>query len=167
MKGLRILGIDPGSSVTGYGIIERHGDQLFHVENGEISISSKNSFPQSLKRIYDGLQSIILKYLPGVIAVEDLFFHKNVKTALKLGHVRGIAILAGVNAGLDVYEYSPMETKQAVVGYGKATKEQIQIMVKELLNLPEAVPFDASDALAVAICHIHTMNMREALKRSR
>jgi len=101
------------------------------------------------------------------MAVEDLFYYKNAKTALKLGHARGIAILAAVNADLDVYEYSPLEIKQAVVGYGRATKSQTQMMVKELLNLPEVVSFDASDALAVAICHINSIRMKNALRQSR
>ncbi|MEW6615698.1 MAG: crossover junction endodeoxyribonuclease RuvC [Thermodesulfobacteriota bacterium] len=164
---MRILGVDPGSSVTGYGIIEELEGTLLHIENGGISSSLNNSFPYCLKKIYADLEKVISDYSPDVMAIENLFFHKNVRTALKLGHTRGIAILAALNAGLDVYEYSPMEIKQAVVGYGRATKNQIQSMVKELLNLPEIVPFDPSDALAVAICHIHSTNMREALKRSR
>lgn len=160
---VRILGIDPGSSVTGYGVIDQIGSKLLHVKNGEISVSSNLTFPQSLKRIYDNLQRIITDHSPDAIAVEDLFFYKNVKTALKLGHARGIAILAGVNAGLDVYEYSPLEIKQAVVGYGRATKDQIQMMVMNLLNLEKPVSFDASDALAVGICHIHSMKMKNLL----
>lgn len=164
---VRVLGVDPGNSVTGYGIVEEHENQLFHVENGQISVSPKVSFPQRLKRIYDDLQEVILRYSPDVIAVEGLFFSRNVKTALRLGHARGVAILAAVNAGLNVYEYSPLEIKQAVAGYGRATKDQIQMMVKELLNLPEAVSFDASDALAVAICHIHSIRMKDVLKLSR
>ena len=161
-----VLGIEPGVSVTGYGIIEELGGRLLHVYNGGISSSLNNPFPHCLKEIYADLEKIISDYSPNVMAIENLFFHKNVKTALKLGHTRGVAILTALNAGLDVYEYSPMEIKQAVVGYGRATKDQIQIMVKELLNLPEIVPFDPSDALAVAICHIHSTNMREALKKS-
>ncbi|KAF0123085.1 MAG: crossover junction endodeoxyribonuclease RuvC [bacterium] len=163
---MRILGIDPGVSVTGYGIVEELGGRLLHINNGGISASLNNSFPYCLKEIYADLEKVISDYSPNVMAIENLFFHKNVKTALKLGHTRGVAILTALNAGLDVYEYSPMEIKQAVVGYGRATKDQIQIMVKELLNLPEIVPFDPSDALAVAICHIHSINMREALKKS-
>jgi len=164
---MRVLGIDPGSSVTGYGIIEEVGGRLFHAYNGGLSSSLNNSFPYCLKEIYADLEKIISDYSPDVMAIENLFFHKNVKVALKLGHARGIAILAALNAGLDVYEYSPMEIKQAVVGYGRATKNQIQTMVKELLNLPEIVPFDPSDALAVAICHIHSTNMREALRKAK
>ena len=163
---MRILGIDPGVSVTGYGIVEEEGGRLLHVCNGGISSYLKNSFPQCLKNIYADLEKIISDYSPDVMAVENLFFHKNVKVALKLGHTRGVAILTALNAGLDVYEYSPMEIKKALVGYGRATKDQIQIMVKKLMNLPETVPFDPSDALAVAICHIHSINMREALKQS-
>ncbi|MFH1625908.1 MAG: crossover junction endodeoxyribonuclease RuvC [Pseudomonadota bacterium] len=163
---MRVLGIDPGGSVTGYGIVEQCENRLLHIGNGGIIVHSKNSFPESLKEISDDLEKIIGDYCPDVMAVESLFFHKNVKAALKLGHVRGVVILAAVNAGLRVYEYSPLEIKQAVVSYGRATKEQIQMMVKELLTLPDIVPFDASDALAIAICHIHSINMREALERS-
>jgi crossover junction endodeoxyribonuclease RuvC len=163
---MRVLGVDPGSFITGYGIIEELERGLTHIYNGCISSSLSNSFPHCLKKIYAELEKVISAYSPDVMAIEDLFFHKNVKTALKLGHARGIAILAALNSELNVYEYSPMEIKQAVVGYGRATKNQIQIMVKELLNLPEIVPFDSSDALAVAICHIHSVNMREALRQS-
>ena len=163
-KGVRVLGIDPGSSVTGYGIVEVCNDQLLHISNGEISVSPKSTFPRSLKRIYNDLQKIILDHSPDVIAVEDLFFHKNVKTALKLGHARGVAILAGVNVGLDVYEYSPMEIKQAVVGYGRAGKDQVQMMVKNLLGLRRIASFDASDALAVAICHIHSAKIKKLIE---
>jgi len=164
---VKILGVDPGSSTTGYGIVEQHENQLLHIENGDIFVSPKTPFPQALKKIYDGLQGIIICSSPDVVAVEDLFLCKNVKTALKLGHARGIAILAAVNAGLDVYEYSPLEIKQAVVGYGRATKEQTQMMVKELLNLHDIASFDASDALAVAICHIHSIRMRDILRQAR
>ncbi|MFH2012487.1 MAG: crossover junction endodeoxyribonuclease RuvC [Pseudomonadota bacterium] len=163
---MRILGVDPGNSITGYGIIEELRGSLIHVHNGCISSSLNSSFPYCLKKIYTDLEKVISDYSPDVMVIENLFFHKNVKTALKLGHARGVAILTALNAGLDVYEYSPMEIKQAVVGYGRATKNQIQTMVKQLLNLPETVPFDPSDALAVAICHIHSVNMREALRQS-
>lgn len=164
---MKVLGVDPGSSVTGYGIIEKRGDVLFHLGNGEIAVKPKTPFPQSLKMIHHQLEKVILDYSPDVMAIENLFFHRNAKTALRLGHVRGILILTAVNIGLDIYEYSPLEIKQAVVGYGRATKDQIQIMVKDLLTLPEVAPVDASDALAVAICYIHSINMREAIKHAR
>jgi len=167
MEIYRILGVDPGSFVTGYGIVEQRENRLLHGENGEITVPKKASLPQSLKKIYDDLQKVIRRCSPDIMAVEDLFYYKNAKTALKLGHARGIAILAAVNADLDVYEYSPLEIKQAVVGYGRATKSQTQMMVKELLNLPEVVSFDASDALAVAICHINSIRMKDALRQSR
>ena len=163
-KGVRVLGVDPGSSVTGYGIVEECNDQLLHISNGKISVSQRSTFPRSLKRIYTDLQKIILEFSPDVMAVEDLFFHKNVKTALKLGHARGAAILAGVNVDLDVYEYSPMEIKQSVAGYGRAGKDQVQIMVKKLLGLRQIGSFDASDALAVAICHIHSAKIKNILE---
>jgi crossover junction endodeoxyribonuclease RuvC len=164
---MKVLGVDPGSSITGYGIVEKRGNLLFHIGNGEISVNPKTSFPQSLKMIHHQLEKVILDYSPDVMAIENLFFYKNAKTALKLGHVRGILILSAVNVGLDIYEYSPLEIKQAVVGYGRATKNQVQIMVKEILTLPEVAPVDASDALAVAICYIHSTNMREAIKHAR
>src|SRR3990170_3990732 len=164
---MRVLGIDPGTLTTGYGIVMEEDHKLFHVVSGGISPSAKNPFPKRLKKIYEELEKIIDKYRPNVVVVEDLFVSKNIKSALKLWHSRGVAILAAMNAGLPVFEYSPLEVKQAVVGNGKAEKKQVQMMVKTLLDLSKVPhPTDAADALAAAICHIHSSRLREILKNS-
>lgn len=162
---MRVLGIDPGTLTSGYGVVAEEDHKLFHVVSGGISPSAKHPFPRRLKKIYEELSKVIEQYRPHVIVVEDLFVSKNIKSALKLGHSRGVAILAAVNAGLPVFEYSPLEVKQAVVGNGKAEKKQVQLMVKALLDLPKIPhPADAADALAAAICHIHSSRLREILK---
>ncbi len=162
---MKVLGIDPGTLTSGYGIVAEEDHKLFHVASGGISPSAKQPFPKRLKKIYDELTKVIDQYRPHVIVVEDLFVSKNIKSALKLGHSRGIALLAAVNMGLPVYEYSPLEVKQAVVGNGKAEKKQVQLMVKTLLELPKIpYPVDAADALAAAICHIHASRLKEMLK---
>ena len=162
---MRVLGIDPGTLTSGYGIVTEEDHKLFHVASGGISPSAKQPLPKRLRKIYEELEKIIDKYKPHAVVVEDLFVSNNIKAALKLGHARGVAILAAVNAGLPVFEYAPAEVKQAVVGTGKADKKQIQLMVKTLLELPKAPhPADAADALAAAICHVHSSRMREMLK---
>jgi crossover junction endodeoxyribonuclease RuvC len=153
---MRILGIDPGTRVTGYGIIEKVGNRLVHVDNGGIFTRADMELADRLKLIYDGLCQVIREYAPAAVAVEQIFLAKNALSALKLGHARGTALLAGVNHDLPVFEYSALQVKSAVVGYGKAEKIQVQQMVKTLLKLPELAQEDASDALAVAICHAHT-----------
>jgi len=159
-----ILGIDPGSRITGYGIIEKNGNRLLHVDNGAIFTDAAKDFPLRLQRIYRGLTEIIDRVSPDVVAVEQVFFAKNVQSALKLGQARGAAVVAGVNAGLPVHEYTALQVKQAVVGHGRAAKEQVQRMVKALLNLPEIAQEDASDALAVAICHANSSGLQQKLK---
>jgi len=162
---MRVLGIDPGTLTSGYGIVTEEDHKLFHVVSGGISPSAKQPFPKRLRKIYEELEKIIEKYKPQAVVVEDLFVSSNIKAALKLGHARGVAILAAVNAGLPVFEYAPAEVKQAVVGNGKADKKQVQLMVKTLLELPKVPhPADAADALAAAICHVHSSRMREMLK---
>ncbi len=162
---MRVLGIDPGTLTSGYGIVTEEDHKLFHVVSGGISPSAKQPFPKRLGKIYDELERIIGKYKPQAVVIEDLFVSNNIKAALKLGHARGVAILAAVNSGLPVFEYAPAEVKQAVVGTGKAEKKQVQHMVKTLLDLPKAPhPADAADALASAICHIHSSRMRELLR---
>jgi crossover junction endodeoxyribonuclease RuvC len=161
------MGIDPGTLTSGYGIVVEEDHKLFHVASGGISPSAKQPFPMRLKKIYEELEKIIHKHRPHAVVIEDLFVSKNIKSALKLGHARGVAILAAMNAGLPVYEYSPLEVKQAVVGNGKAEKKQVQMMVKTLLDLPKVPhPADAADALAAAICHVHSSRLREILKNS-
>jgi crossover junction endodeoxyribonuclease RuvC len=164
---MRVLGVDPGTLTSGYGLVAEEDHKLFHVASGGISPSAKQPFPKRLKKIYEELEKIIEKYRPHAVVVEDLFVSKNIKSALKLGHARGVAILAAMNAGVPVFEYAPLEVKQAVVGNGKAEKKQVQLMVKTLLELPKIPhPADAADALAAAICHIHSSRLRETLKNT-
>lgn len=168
---MRILGIDPGSRITGYGVIEKEGNRLRHIDNGAIFTCSSDEIPQRLQVIHGQLCRVIEKYRPQAMAVEQIFLSKNALSALKLGHARGAAILAGVNAGLDVHEYTAMQVKSAVAGYGKADKRQVQEMVRVLMTLPEIAQEDASDALAVAICHAHSCGLnnrvQSALARQR
>jgi len=158
---MRVLGIDPGSRITGYGIVDQTGNRLVHVDNGAIFTDSAADFPGRLKRIFDGLSEIILQYHPDEVAVENIFFSTNVQSALKLGQARGAAIVAAVNANLPVAEYSALQVKQAVVGQGRAEKGQVQKMLKSLLGLPEIAQADASDALAVAVCHINSYGLKQ------
>ncbi|HKK01429.1 MAG TPA: crossover junction endodeoxyribonuclease RuvC [Desulfuromonadales bacterium] len=153
---MRILGIDPGSRITGYGLLEQRGNRLVHIDNGAIYTRSDDDLALRLQTIYRGLRQVIEKYAPEQAAVEQIFVSKNVLSALKLGHARGAAILACVNHDLPVHEYSALQVKSAVAGYGKAAKSQVQQMVKVLMGLPEIAQEDASDALAVAICHAHS-----------
>lgn len=153
---MRILGIDPGTRITGYGVIDKCGNRLIHVDNGAIITRPGQELAERLKIIYDGLCRVISTYTPETVAVEEIFLAKNALSALKLGHARGTALLAGINHGLPVHEYTALQVKSAVVGYGKAEKTQVQQMVRTLLRLPEIAQEDASDALAVAICHAHS-----------
>lgn len=155
-----ILGIDPGSRITGYGLIRKEGNRLIHIDNGALFTDSAADFPGRLRRIFEGLTEVIDRYSPQAVAVEDLFFANNVQSALKLGQARGAAIVAAVSAGLPVAEYTALQVKQSVVGHGKAAKEQVQHMVKILLGLPEIAQADASDALAVAICHANSSTLK-------
>lgn len=155
---MRVLGIDCGSEYTGYGVVEETSDRklVCHV-NGAIRLKSRMPMAAKLEKIFADLTAIIATHHPEIMAIEDVFYAVNVKTALKLGQVRGVAMLAASSSGLQVEEYSPLSIKSAVVGYGRADKFQVQQMVTRLLNLPAAPePTDASDALAIAICHIHT-----------
>jgi crossover junction endodeoxyribonuclease RuvC len=160
---MKILGIDPGSRITGYGIVEKVGNRLVHVDNGAIFTDSAKDFSLRLQRIYQGLTEIVDRYQPDAMAVEQIFFAKNVQSALKLGQARGAAIVAGVNAGLPVFEYTAMQVKSAVVGHGHASKDQVQKMIKALLSLPEVAQEDASDALAVAVCHANSATLSQKL----
>lgn len=158
---MRVLGIDPGSRITGYGIVDQQGNKLVHVDNGAIFTDSAADFPGRLKKIFDGLSEVIVIYQPDQVAVENIFFASNAQSALKLGQARGAAIVAAVHAGLPVAEYTALQVKQAVVGQGRAEKGQVQKMLKALLGLPEIAQADASDALAVAICHINSNGLRQ------
>lgn len=151
---MRIFGIDPGSARTGYGCVQSDGSRHRLVCFGSISAPSGSTFPVKLKAIHAGLVALIAEHRPDCIAIEDLFHAKNVRSALKLGHARGVALLAAMETGVPIAEYTPAEIKLAVVGYGRAEKAQVQQMVKMLLGLDTAPsPHDAADALAVALCH--------------
>ena len=154
---MRIFGIDPGSEHTGYGCIDTDGSRHRLVVCGAISPPPRADFPQRLLVIHDSLRALLDEHRPDAVAIEDVFHARNVRSALKLGHARGVALLAATEAGLPVTAYSPAEVKRAVVGYGRAEKHQVQHMVCLLLGLVSApAPYDASDALAIAICHLHT-----------
>ena len=150
---MRILGIDPGSHVTGYGIIEKEGNYLRHVLHGEIKAKKDSLLSTMLISIYQQLSEVITQTAPQAIALENIFYGKNVRSLIKQAQVRGVVIFAGADKGIPVFEYSPLEVKKAVVGYGRAEKRQVQIMVKAILKLPALPPADAADALATAICH--------------
>ena len=155
---MRIFGIDPGSERTGYGCVETDGRRHQLVACGAISALAGDAFPQRLARIHRELLAVLATCRPECVAVESVFHAINARTALKLGHARGVAILAAVEAGCTVVEYSPAEIKRAVVGYGRAEKHQVQQMIKLLLGLDKVPsPHDAADALAVAICHLHSL----------
>ena len=160
------MGIDPGSNCTGFGIVEEIKGNLNAVYWSSVLSTKKDTFPKRLKRIYNELTIAIEKFSPDIVAVEDLFYATNVKTVIKLGQTRGVALLAAVNNDLQVAEYSPLQIKQSVVGYGRADKNQVQDMVTTLLRLKEKPdPFDASDALAAAICHIHHDGLQQKIKQ--
>ncbi|MCL4847503.1 MAG: crossover junction endodeoxyribonuclease RuvC [Acidobacteria bacterium] len=153
---MRIFGIDPGSARTGFGCIESDGSRYRLVAAGVVTPPPRASFPEKLLAIHDGLAAEIAAARPDCVAIENLFHATNVRSALQLGHARGVAVLAAVEAGLPVAEYTPADIKRAVVGYGRAEKGQVQQMMKLLLGL-EAVPapHDVADALAIAVCHLH------------
>ncbi len=154
---MRIFGIDPGSERTGYGCVETDGSRHRIVVCGAISTPALATFPEKLLKIHDELATLLADCRPDCVAIENLFHATNVRSALKLGHARGVAMLAAVEAGLPVVEYTPAEVKRAVVGYGRAEKHQVQQMVKLILGLAALPsPHDAADALAVAICHVHS-----------
>jgi crossover junction endodeoxyribonuclease RuvC len=155
-----VLGIDPGTAITGYGFIHEEGNSVRAVAYGAITTPSYWSLPQRLVALHTELSQLIALHRPASAAVEQIFFSRNVRTALAVGHARGAVLLALAQAGLPVAEYTPLEVKQAVTGYGRAGKEQIQEMVRILTGLPEAPkPDDVADALAVAICHLYTSRL--------
>lgn len=162
-----VLGIDPGMAILGYGLVKEDGHSLKVIDYGVINTPSDMDTPHRLVAIFDAVCQLIDRYAPQAVAVEELFFNKNVKTALAIGHARGVAVLAAALKGLEVYEYTPLQVKQAVAGYGRATKQQVQQMVRMLLNLPSIPrPDDAADALAVSICHIHSVGLNDRMKRA-
>ena len=153
-----ILGIDPGSRITGYGIIETSDSQQKYVASGCIRTKDRDSLPLRLEEIFSGVNEIINGFQPEEFAIEKIFMARSAESALKLGHARGVAIVAAVTSKLPVFEYEARKVKQAVVGIGSATKEQVQHMVQTLLHLPARPQSDAADALAIAICHINTQH---------
>lgn len=164
---MRVLGIDPGTAITGYGVVEGDGDNLTVVTYGAITTPANQALPQRLQQIYRQLQALIADWQPESAAVEELFFSRNARTALAVGHARGVALLALTDAGLSIQEYKPTEIKLAVAGYGGAPKEQVQGMVQLLLELDEVPrPDDAADALAVAICHFHSARWKSLVSGS-
>lgn len=160
-----ILGIDPGIAIVGYGVVECIGNHFKALEYGCIKTKSNMYFPDRLQFVYDEMNNIIDQYQPHEMAIEELFFNKNAKTAIKVGQARGVEILAAKNKGLEIYEYTPLQIKQAVVGYGRAEKKQVQEMIKILLNLGETPkPDDVADALAVGICHGSSLKFKDNFK---
>jgi crossover junction endodeoxyribonuclease RuvC len=155
---MRVMGIDCGTGYTGYGVVDLCRDgKLLCITCGAVKLSARDTMSARLATIFNQLGAIIQEHRPDNVAIEDVFYALNVKSALKLGQVRGVAMLAASSAGLQVSEYSPLTIKSAVVGYGRAEKQQVQHMVTQLLNLAEIPePPDAADALAIAICHLHT-----------
>lgn len=154
---MKIFGIDPGSDRTGYGCIETSGSRHHLVVCGSLSAPARSTFPDKLRHIHAGLAALLARHRPDCVAVEDIFYARNVRSALKLGHARGIALLAAAEAGLPVAEYPPATIKMAVVGFGRAEKHQVGEMIRLLLGLDDVpTPHDAADALAVAVCHLHS-----------
>lgn len=149
---MRILGIDPGSQITGFGVLEYRSTKPIYIASGCIRVA-KASWSERLVRIDEGLSQVLLQYNPSIVAIEKIFVHKNVCSALKLGHARGVAMLVVAKAGLPIEEYTPRQIKKAVVGYGGAEKHQVQQMMRLLLGLSGTPQPDAADALAVAMCH--------------
>jgi len=163
-RSVRVMGVDPGSSTTGYGVIQSDGRRYELIECAGVRVPSKLSFPERLLLISKKLEEVMERLAPDACAVEETFYAVNVKSALTLGHVRGVVLLAAARAGIEIFEYSPLEIKSALVGYGRAEKKQVQEMVRLLLKLEEPPePLDASDALAVAICHANTASTKALL----
>ncbi len=155
-----VLGIDPGTATTGYGVVSSEGDDLSLVACGAITTPSGQPLPERLLAIYRQLLALFTSYQPQAVAVEEVFFGRNVRTAISVGHARGVVLLAAAQAGFPIFTYTPTAVKQAIVGYGGADKRQVQEMIRMLLALPDVPqPDDVADAVAVAICHIHTSQL--------
>jgi len=165
---LKVLGVDPGTAATGYGVVVREGGGAASlVECGVIRTQPGSPLADRLRDIHEGLDEVLSRHMPDVVAVEGVFFGKNVRTTVLLGHARGVILLAAAQRGLEVAEYAPAEIKNAVVGTGRASKEQVQFMVKKLLRLKEVPsPADAADGVAVALCHMNSARLSRAAARS-
>ncbi len=162
---MRILGIDPGYAILGYGIIDMIGNRFKAIDYGAITTEAGMEMPDRLKVLYRSLMELIARYEPEVASVEELFFNTNAKTAILVGQARGVAVLACANSGVEIEEYTPLQIKQALVGYGRAEKTQVQQMVRTILNLKEIPkPDDAADALAAAVCHGHSAGGRSRIR---
>ena len=161
---MRILGIDPGFAITGYSIIDYKGNRFKLVDSGAITTKAGISFPIRLTKIYDDLNQIIDEFSPEAVAVEELFFNNNVKTAINVAQARGVIITVGCKRKIPTYEYTPLQVKQAVTGYGRADKVQVQKMVKSILNV-ETIPKldDITDSMAIAICHAHSSKFSKCI----
>ena len=160
-----ILGIDPGIAIMGYGVLEVNGNRYKVLENGVVTTSSKTKTPKRLKILYDNLNDIIKQYKPDEFAIEELFFNQNVKTAITVGHARGVQVLCAQVNNLPIYEYTPLQIKQAITGFGRAYKKQMQETVTTLLNLSEIPkPDDAADALAVSLTHAFSQRFKEQFR---
>ncbi len=158
---MRVIGIDPGTAITGWGVVDGDGQDISMIAHGVVTTPAGMPLPQRLQQIYQKLGEVITAWQPESSAIEELFFSKNAKTALAVGHGRGVAMLALANAELPIAEYKPLEVKQAITGHGGADKRQMQQMVKLLLRLEDIPrPDDAADALAIAICHLHSARLR-------
>ena len=163
-----ILGIDPGIAITGYGVIELNGNKLKPVEFGSIKTSAKAPLPKRLEQLHLKLMEIFKKYPIEEVAVEQLYFSKNAKTAMVVGHARGVIILTACMNGAEVFEYTPNQVKVAITGYGASQKFQVQAMVKQLLSLKKVPkPDDTADALACAICHINSRSLLKKIRRKK
>lgn len=157
-----IMGIDPGFAITGYGVVKYDGNKFSPVKYGTVTTKAEVPFAQRLMQLNREICALIEMYKPDAVAVEELFFNKNIKTAITAAHGRGISLAAAAGCGVEVFEYTPLQVKQAVVGYGRADKVQVQQMVKAILNLDEIPrPDDAADALAIAICHAHSHRLSQ------
>lgn len=162
---MRIIGIDPGIAIVGFGIVEKQGSKLVPIQYGCIKTEAHTPEPLRLKQIYDAMTSLLTKYQPQVMAVEKLYFNRNVTTAFSVGQARGVIVLTAEEAAIPVFEYTPLQVKQAVVGYGQAEKRQIQEMVKLLLGLAKPPkPDDVADALGIAITHAHSSQLQNWIK---
>jgi crossover junction endodeoxyribonuclease RuvC len=156
---MRVLGIDPGTLVTGWGLIDENAGRLVHIDNGGIFPPKGLAFSDRIYHIFQQVEFLLERHKPDAVALENIFVAKNVSSTLKLGHARGAVMVAASRAKAELFEYSANQVKSAITGYGHAGKEQIQKMVKSLLNLPAPAFADASDALAVAICHTHSFRL--------
>lgn len=161
---MRILGIDPGFAITGYSIIDYTGNKFKLINSGAVTTKAGESFPYRLTKIYDDLSQIIAEYKPDAISVEELFFNQNIKTAINVAQARGIILTVGCKMNVPTYEYTPLQVKQAVTGYGRADKIQVQKMVKTILNVDSLPKLDdITDSMAIAICHGHSAKFSEKL----